>query len=162
MNFPHFLLKSLEKMAKGVWDGWADQAKKKLFHHSLINILVQKQLEVKGMTWEALLKQLHKKTATGKETEDSTSTSKGSSKNVKGSPSCTSSKRKRLEKSIEERAPSVEETPSMPPVQAQTPKEDNLSILVDAEKFVEFEDDTLWSNFIKRPRKKNKESGVGK
>lgn len=117
-------------MAKGVWYGWVDQADKKLYHHGLINILVQKQLEVKGMTWEALLKQLHKKTTARKETKDPSRTSKGLSKNVKGSPSCTSAKRKQPKKSTEERAPSpnkkttsapIKETPSTPPVQAYTP-----------------------------------------
>lgn len=73
-------------MAKGVRDGRADQADKNLYHHGLINILVQKKLEVKGMTWEALLKKLHKNTSAGKETEDPANTSKGLSKNVKGSP----------------------------------------------------------------------------
>lgn len=171
MNFPYFLLKSLEKMAKGVRDGQADQADKNLYHHNLIKLLVQKQLEVKGMTWEALLKQLHKKTVAGKETQDPTSTSKGPSKNVKGSPSCTSEKRKQPEKSKEERDPSpnkkttsapVEETPSMPPVQLQTPEEDNLSALADVAKFSEVEDDNLLADFIKNPRKKNKESSAGK
>jgi len=123
------------------------------------------------MTWEALLKQIPKKTVVGKETEDPTSTSKGPSKNVKGCPSCTSEKRKRSQKSKEERAPSpnkktasapVEETPSTPSVQAQTPEEDNLSILVDITKFADVEDNTLLTDFIKRPWKKNKESGAGK
>ena len=81
-------------MAKGVWDAQADQVDKKLYHHGLIKILVQKQLEIKGMTWEALLKHLHKRKVAGKEIEDPASTSKGPSKNEKGSPSCTSAKRK--------------------------------------------------------------------
>lgn len=81
------------------------------------------------MTWQALLKQLHKKIATGKETEDPTNTSKGPSKNLKGSPSCTSTKMKQPKKLKEETAPypnkkensvPIEETPFMPPVQAQT------------------------------------------
>ena len=110
-------------MAKSVQGAWADQADKKLYHHGLIKILVQKQLEIKGMTWEALLNQLHKNIATRKKTETPASTSKGPSKNVKGSPSCSSAKRKRPEKSTEERAPSpnkkktsshVEETPTPP------------------------------------------------
>jgi len=50
----------------------------------------------------------------------------------------------------------------MPTIQAQTPENDNLSVLVDAEKFGEVEDDALLANFIKKPRKKNKVSNVGK
>lgn len=55
------------------------------------------------MTWEALLKQLHKEKTAGKETKDPAGTSKGSSTNEKWSP-CTSAKRKWSKK--EEKAPS--------------------------------------------------------
>ena len=85
-------------MAKSVQGAWADQADKKLYHHILIKILVHKKLEIKGMTWKALLKQLDKnpsigkKTAAEKKTETPANTSKGPS--VKRIPSCTSARRK--------------------------------------------------------------------
>jgi len=47
-------------------------------------------------------------------------------------------------------------------VQAQTLEEDNLSVLVNAVKFAEVEDDTLLVDFIKNPWKRNKEYGAGK
>lgn len=158
-------------MAKGVPDGWADHADMKLYLHGLIKILVLKQLEVKGMTWEVLLKQLHKEAAIGEETEDPASTSKSPSKNEKGSPSCTSAKRKRSEKSTNEKAPSsnkkvastpTKDTPSTPPIQAQNPENDNLLVLADVAKFAEVEDDALLTNFIKKHQKKNKVSDAGK
>ena len=37
-----------------------------------------------------------------------------------------------------------------------------MSVLADAKKFVEVKDDTLLANFIKRPWKKNEESGACK
>lgn len=42
MNFPYFLLKSLEKMARSVQDEREDQVDTRLYHHGLIKILVLK------------------------------------------------------------------------------------------------------------------------
>lgn len=50
----------------------------------------------------------------------------------------------------------------MPPIQAQTPKKHNMSVLANAKKFAEVQDDNLLADFVKNPQKKNKESGAGK
>lgn len=73
IKFPYYLLKSLEKMKKGVQSGNSSQVATKLFHHGLITILVKKKLEEKGVTWETFLKEF---LATGAEKSASMSTSK--------------------------------------------------------------------------------------
>jgi len=54
--FPHFLLRSLEKMVKNVQSRSANQVANKLCHHGLITMLVKKKLEKKGIAWEAFMK----------------------------------------------------------------------------------------------------------
>lgn len=50
INFPYYLLWSLEKMSKGVQRWKSSQVAYKLYHHRLISILIKKELEVKNMT----------------------------------------------------------------------------------------------------------------
>ena len=57
INFPHFLLRSLEKMAKTVQSKSESQVATKLCHHGLIMMLVKKKLEKKGIAWEEFLKE---------------------------------------------------------------------------------------------------------
>ena len=49
INFPYYLLRSLEKMKKGVQNGNASQDEYRLYHHRLIAILVKKELEAKDI-----------------------------------------------------------------------------------------------------------------
>lgn len=78
------------------------------------------------MTWEALLKQLHKEIAAGKGIEDPTTTSKNPIKNEKGSPSCTREKRKQP-KQAENASPSNESmTSTLAEETISTPENDNL------------------------------------
>ena len=167
MNFPNFFLKILEKMAKSVQDGREDQVDTRLYHHGLIKILVLKKLKRKGMTWEELLKQLHKESTQEKKTE-APSTRKGPKRSGKTSPSRNSVKRNQAEKSTEEKASSSteEKTGTLDEethfTQAQTSKHKNLSILVDETNIAQIGDDTLLENFIKNPHKKRNNSDVGK
>jgi len=73
INFPYYLLRSLEKMTKGMQSGNASQVANKLYHHGLITILVKKRLEEKEVTWEAFLKEFQERSA---EKSASMSTSK--------------------------------------------------------------------------------------
>lgn len=114
------------------------------------------------MSWEVMLKQLHKGTTTGKGIEEPANTSKSLRKNEKGSPSYTSEKRKRFEQ-VEKASPSNKRTASAPAEETtSTPENDNMSVLVDTTKFAEVEDNALLANFIKKPRKKSIVSNEGK
>ena len=72
INFPYYLLQSLEKMAKGVQSGNASQVTYKLYHHGPITILIKKVLEEKQVTWKEFLKAFRARSA-GKSTSMSTS-----------------------------------------------------------------------------------------
>lgn len=58
INFPHFLLKSLDRMSKSMQKSWYNQISFKLCHYGLIQMLFKKELEDKGTTWESFLKTL--------------------------------------------------------------------------------------------------------
>lgn len=57
INFPYYFLIILENMMKGVQKGKSNQAAYKLYHHRLIIILVERELEPRSVTWEEFLKQ---------------------------------------------------------------------------------------------------------
>lgn len=63
INFPYNLLRSIEKMVKGVQSGNASPVTYKKYHHRLITILIKKVLEEKGVTWKAFLKEFQARNA---------------------------------------------------------------------------------------------------
>jgi len=55
INFPYFLLKSLEKMSSSVQKISEDQVGYKLCHYGLIKILISEESKNKGFTQEIFL-----------------------------------------------------------------------------------------------------------
>jgi len=186
INFPYNLLRSLEKIAKGMQSGNASQVASKLYHRGLITILVKKKQEEKGITSGAFLKEFqvrsagkYASTSTCKKRKAETSSpakQKGEStsvqagrKTVEKTPPLAkkrktrTSVRKKMVSQGMNQSSSLIITDESPHV---SPKVHNLSVLVDAaahavEDEENAEDDILLSTFVSRLRKRKMTPSTG-